>query len=116
MKLSKNFRRHAGHRQWIRGHPCLACGGMYPWIVAAHVDYAGTRYEKKAMGQKVPDWYTVPLCDTCHKHQHAIGWKAFEETMLKRSAEAYATMLADLSPHASELRSQREKLLKGNRS
>lgn len=64
-----------GFLQWLRGRRCIIdnkdCSGP---IVAAHVDYAGT----KGMALKVQDCDAVPMCDFHHKEQHK-GWKSFEK-------------------------------------
>lgn len=68
-------------RQWLRGRPCACagkndeCGGP---MRSAHVDYAGD----KGMGSKVSDRFCIPLSDNCHRLQHTMGWKSFDERVL----------------------------------
>lgn len=65
------------YRRWLRKLPCARCahpGDRSNPIVAAHVDHAGG----KGTSTKVADRYCIPLCDDCHKQQHAMGWRSFE--------------------------------------
>lgn len=74
-------------RRWLRKLPCVACrhpGDSFNPIVAAHVDHAGG----KGTATKVADCYCIPLCDSCHKQQHAIGWKLFELGLPQHDAVA----------------------------
>ena len=50
-----------------RGEPCLVCG--IPGSSAHHLTYM----QPAAMGMKVGDQYTVPLCHTHHMELHAHG-------------------------------------------
>jgi len=59
------------HLAWVRTLPCVRCG-RFP-CDAAHVRI-GT---DGGMGLKPSDQYTVPLCRTCHRHQHQIGERRF---------------------------------------
>jgi hypothetical protein len=57
-------------------------------IVAAHVDHAGG----KGCGTKAPDSACIPLCDDCHKAQHAAGWLTFEKLLPMGDAVALASV------------------------
>jgi hypothetical protein len=70
------WKRVPGFLKWLRGRPCRlsdrgGCGGK---VRACHVDYAGD----KGMGSKVHDRHCIPMCDTHHSVQHAVGWDTFE--------------------------------------
>lgn len=55
----------------------MACGDNTS-TEAAHVRYTDRSVAKDnpGMGQKPRDWFTVPLCTSCHRKQH----KASEKT------------------------------------
>lgn len=77
-------------KRWLRKLPCARCmyapGDLSNPIVAAHVDHAGG----KGTSTKVADRHCIPLCDDCHKQQHAMGWKSFELGLPTREAVALA--------------------------
>ena len=65
---SKPFRqRDREHLKFVATHPCLACGRSPS--DAHHVKFA----EQRAMGRKVSDEYTVPLCRLHHRELHRHG-------------------------------------------
>jgi hypothetical protein len=64
--------RSGDHLDFIRGRACLACGKTVG-VVAAHVRKGTDGAAKK----KPSDYFTVPLCDYCHRVQHQIGEPAF---------------------------------------
>lgn len=71
-KRKPNDRLRPKHRAWINTLPCLACGKPGPGEcthVRSSMD-GGT-------GIKPADRFTVPLCPSCHRHQHQIGETAF---------------------------------------
>ena len=66
--------------QWLRGRPCACAGCLCDGtsrIVAAHVDHAGG----KGMGTKVADRHAIPLSNDCHRLQHSIGWRTYEQRL-----------------------------------
>jgi hypothetical protein len=90
-------KRSPGHRKWVRGHACSACGSMTA-IECAHVR-AGT---DGGVGIKPSDKWCISLCKSCHQRQHQIGEPAFEaETHI--NMKALAEMFFKLSPHRGKL-------------
>jgi 5-methylcytosine-specific restriction endonuclease McrA len=76
-------------KRWLRKLPCARCshpGDQVNPIVAAHVDHAGG----KGTSTKVADRHCVPLCDDCHKQQHAMGWRSFEISLPTHDGVALA--------------------------
>lgn len=77
------------YKRWLRKLPCACCGGLGDRpdpIVAAHVDHAGG----KGMASKAADRHCIPLLDSCHKRQHAVGWATFERVLPGRDAVTLA--------------------------
>lgn len=74
-------------KRWLRKLPCCRCGhagdARNP-IIAAHVDHAGG----KGVSTKVADCFCIALCDDCHRQQHALGWKTFEQGLPTQDAVA----------------------------
>ena len=66
------------HLQWVRGLPCLVCMNNIE-TEAAHVRMSDERAAKQnpGVGQKPHDYWVVPLCSNCHRHQHEVGEIAF---------------------------------------
>ncbi len=67
--------RDKDHLRFVASKPCLVCGRSPGQ--AHHVRYA----QPRAMGRKVSDEWTVPLCATHHRALHSVGdeqswWKA----------------------------------------
>lgn len=80
-----------GFRRWLRKLPCAKCehvGTMANPTVAAHVDHAGG----KGMATKVADRHCIPLCDACHREQHAVGWVSFEKGLRLACAVSLAAI------------------------
>ncbi len=76
-------------KRWLRKLPCARCshaGDRQNPIVAAHVDHAGG----KGTATKVADRHCIPLCDDCHKQQHALGWRSFQLALPTHDAVALA--------------------------
>jgi hypothetical protein len=68
MTLSKPLRRrNRNHLKFVSTQPCLACGRQPS--DAHHVRFA----QQRAMGRKVSDEYTVPLCRVHHRDVHRRG-------------------------------------------
>ncbi|KQZ01918.1 hypothetical protein ASD45_14450 [Pseudolabrys sp. Root1462] len=74
-KIDKNVltigapRRHRdkGHLRFVASHPCLICGRQP--ADAHHIQFA----QPRALGLKVSDEYTVPLCRLHHRELHQAG-------------------------------------------
>jgi hypothetical protein len=60
-------RRNRHHLKFVSTQPCLACG-RHP-SDAHHIKFA----QERAMGRKVSDEYTVPLCRVHHRELHRRG-------------------------------------------
>src|SRR4030095_16204056 len=66
--LNKPVRlRDRNHLRFVSTQPCLACGRSPS--DAHHLKFA----EQRAMGRKVSDEYTVPLCRLHHRELHQRG-------------------------------------------
>lgn len=90
-KCADNFRR------WLRKLPCARCshpGDDRNPIIAAHVDHAGG----KGTSTKVADRHCIPLCDSCHSQQHAMGWRSFELGLPTHEAVTLAAAYWDRWP------------------
>ncbi len=59
--------RDKDHLRYVASLPCLVCGRSPGH--AHHVRYA----QPRAMGRKVSDEWTVPLCATHHRALHSVG-------------------------------------------
>jgi hypothetical protein len=62
-------RRHRdkAHLKFVASHPCLVCGRSP--ADAHHLRFT----QPRAMGRKVSDEFTVPLCRTHHRENHSFG-------------------------------------------
>jgi hypothetical protein len=62
-------RRHRdkSHLKFVASHPCLVCGRSP--ADAHHLRFT----QPRAMGRKVSDEFTVPLCRTHHRDNHSFG-------------------------------------------
>ena len=66
--LSKTIRlRDPEHRKFVAQQPCLVCGRTP--VDAHHLRFA----QPRAMGRKVSDEFTVPLCRLHHRELHRVG-------------------------------------------
>ena len=65
-------RRHRdkGHLKFVASQPCLVCGRSP--ADAHHLRFT----QPRAMGRKVSDEFTVPLCRTHHRDNHRFGDEA----------------------------------------
>jgi len=65
-------RRHRdkGHLKFVASQPCLVCGRSP--VDAHHLRFT----QPRAMGRKVSDEFTVPLCRTHHRDNHRFGDEA----------------------------------------
>jgi ERF superfamily len=59
--------RNKAHLKFVASHPCLICGRSP--VDAHHLRFA----QPRAMGLKVSDEFTVPLCRTHHRDNHSFG-------------------------------------------
>ena len=59
--------RDKNHLRFVASQPCLVCGRSPGH--AHHIRYA----QPRAMGRKVSDEWTVPLCATHHRALHTVG-------------------------------------------
>src|SRR6202158_3052081 len=67
----KNIRlRHPEHRKFVAQQPCLVCGRTP--VDAHHLRFA----QPRAMGRKVSDEFTVPVCRVHHRELHRHGDEA----------------------------------------
>ena len=55
------------HLRYVASQPCLVCGRSPGH--AHHIRFA----QPRAMGRKVSDEWTVPLCATHHRALHTVG-------------------------------------------
>jgi hypothetical protein len=78
--------RDAAHLQFVAELPCIVCGRMPSQ--AHHLLFA----QPRAMGRKVSDEWTVPLCLLHHRALHDVGNEAlwWEERRIDARAEAEA--------------------------
>ena len=59
--------RDKGHIKWVSNHPCLICGRQP--CEAHHLRFA----QPRALGRRVSDEFTVPLCRVHHRELHRVG-------------------------------------------
>ncbi|MBS0245110.1 MAG: DUF968 domain-containing protein [Proteobacteria bacterium] len=59
--------RDKGHLRFVASHPCLICGRQP--ADAHHIQFA----QPRAIGLKVSDEFTVPLCRLHHRELHQAG-------------------------------------------
>jgi hypothetical protein len=59
--------RDKAHLKFVASQPCLICGRSP--VDAHHLRFA----QPRAMGRKVSDEFTVPLCGTHHRDNHSFG-------------------------------------------
>jgi hypothetical protein len=63
----ENRRRDKGHRKFVASQPCVVCGRSP--ADAHHLRFA----QPRALGMKVSDEFTVPVCRVHHRELHQIG-------------------------------------------
>ena len=86
--LSKTVRlRDPEHRKFVAQQPCLVCGRTP--VDAHHLRFA----QPRAMGRKVSDEFTVPLCRLHHRELHRVGDERIWWTILKIDPLAVALKL-----------------------
>ena len=89
--------RNSGHLAFVASKPCLICGRNRAH--AHHLKFA----QPTALGRKVSDEFTVPLCSTHHRelHQHGderVWWAAQRIDALKVAEELWQTGAARSLP------------------
>lgn len=82
--------RHLGHLAFVASRPCLVCGRNRAH--AHHLKFA----QPTALGRKVSDEFTVPLCSLHHRELHRHGdervwWTAHGIDALKVAEELWRT-------------------------
>jgi hypothetical protein len=96
--LSKELRlRDRDHLKFVSTQPCLACGRSPS--DAHHLKFA----QQRAMGRKVSDEFTVPLCRTHHRELHQRG----EELLWWQQLNVDPMPIARRLWHASRLQATR---------
>jgi len=91
-------KRSPGHRAWVRGHACSACGSTAA-IECAHIRN-GTG---GGVSMKPADRWCISLCHDCHALQHRIGEQSFA-AMHNLDLIELAAEFARKSPHWPKLR------------
>lgn len=99
-KRSSRWRSKA-HENHVRSHECVSCTSQAD-IEGAHVRIGS----HTGMGQKPNDWLMVPLCHTCHQHQHTVGEMSFWVEVGK-DPHAIIEALVATSPKRAEIMSVR---------
>ncbi len=97
--------RDKDHLRYVASQPCLVCGRSPGH--AHHVRYA----QPRAMGRKVSDEWTVPLCATHHRALHTVGeeekwWKELRVDPIAHAEQLWGENRgkeAHLVPNAREL-------------
>ena len=84
--------RNKDHLQFVAQQPCLICGRRPSH--AHHLRFA----QRKALGMKVSDEFTVPLCSVHHDAVHRVGneqgwWIAQAIDPLKVAAQLWGTSI-----------------------
>ena len=87
--------RNSGHLAFVASKPCLICGRNRTH--AHHLKFA----QPTALGRKVSDEFTVPLCSTHHRELHTHGdervwWAANGIDALRIAAELWLTTSTSL--------------------
>jgi hypothetical protein len=117
--IAKTVRhRNKEHLQFVRTQPCLICAKQPS--DPHHLPFA----QPRALGRKVSDQYTVPLCRAHHREVHRaaqeIGWwqsvgiapLAVAEALWQESQSGHA--LNEPRPLAKSSQSRRPQILNGN--
>ena len=80
--------RDKGHLRFVASHPCLVCGRQP--ADPHHLQFA----QPRALGLKVSDEFTVPLCRGHHRQLHQAGnevpwWEGFKIDALKVAGDLW---------------------------
>ena len=83
-------KRNKAHLLFVRGHPCLICKQIPS--DAHHLKFA----QPRALGRKVSDEFTVPLCRSHHQALHRHGnepawWANLQISPLPVASELWAS-------------------------
>lgn len=89
--------RNSGHLAFVATKPCLICGRNRSH--AHHLKFA----QPTALGRKVSDEFTVPLCSTHHRELHRHGdervwWESHRVEALKIAAELWKESSQHIRP------------------
>ena len=81
--------RNKEHLKFVASQPCLVCDRRPAH--AHHIKFA----QAKALGRKVSDEFTVPLCEIHHQHLHQTGderdwWKVHKVDPLAVASKLWA--------------------------
>ncbi|MBS0535822.1 MAG: DUF968 domain-containing protein [Proteobacteria bacterium] len=95
--------RDKAHLRFVASHACLVCGRQP--ADAHHIQFA----QPRAMGLKVSDEFTVPLCRTHHRELHQAGnevawWEKLSIRPLEIAERLWAQSRSKLYPINSESR------------
>src|SRR5438270_7184398 len=94
--------RDRDHLKFVTTQPCLVCGRSP--TDAHHLKFA----QGRALGRKVSDEFTVPLCRTDHRDLHRVGderiwWRHFNlDPMLTAAALWAQTHSGRASAHITD--------------
>jgi ferredoxin len=55
------------YMEWVAEHPCIHCG-THP----VQVHHLRSSSLGAGMGRKVPDYFTIPVCQQCHSDCHSL--------------------------------------------
>jgi hypothetical protein len=89
-------KRDKRHLEFVASQPCLVCGRSP--ADAHHLRFA----EPRALGRKVSDEFTVPLCRIHHRELHSRGSEAAWWEMLKIDPLPIAQLLWGKKQHMSD--------------
>jgi hypothetical protein len=102
MPIGKTLRlRDSDHLKFVRAQPCLACGRSPS--DAHHLKFA----QGRALGRKVSDEFTVPLCRTHHRDLHRRGderiwWQQLNLDPLLTASALWAQTRPALAPREAD--------------
>ena len=99
--------RNLGHLAFVATKPCLICGRNRAH--AHHLKFA----QPTALGRKVSDEFTVPLCSVHHRELHTHGdervwWAAHRIEPLKIAEELWLSRRAPRLPAEADVSTQRQ--------
>jgi hypothetical protein len=95
--------RDKDHLRYVASQPCLVCGRAPSH--AHHIRFA----QPRALGRKVSDEWTVPLCATHHRSLHAVGdeqrwWKERQIDPIPHAERFWRSDRGDVSQAVSRAR------------